>query len=136
MSKSFEHARLLLTKAAEDLYALERLWQDEQAPVSVIGFHAQQAVEKCLKAVLASRSVAYPWTHDLEGLVEIIHDNRIAPPPEAERLHHLTQFAAELRYGSMPAENETAPALDRAWALRCAREVRSWADAIVKTGRQ
>jgi HEPN domain-containing protein len=134
MSKSSEHASLLLAKAAEDVYALERLLQDEQIAVSVVGFHAQQAVEKCLKAVLASRSVAYPWTHDLEGLVEIIQDNGIASPPEAERLHHLTQFAAELRYGSMPAE--TAPVLDRAWALRCAREVRSWADATVEKSKQ
>jgi HEPN domain-containing protein len=136
MSKSSEHARLLLEKADEDLYVLQRLSRDEGAPISVIGFHAQQAVEKCLKAVLAGRAVAYPRTHDVEGLVELIQDNGIAMPPEADRLHHLTPFAAELRYGSMPAENETAPALDRAWALRCACEVRSWADAIVETGRQ
>ncbi len=131
MSKLSEHARVLLEKAAEDLYVLERLSQDRQAPVSVVGFHAQQAVEKGLKAVLASRSIAYPWTHDLEGLVELIADNSIPSPPEADRLHHLTQFAAELRYGAVPAENETAPALDRAWAFKCARDVRAWARQLL-----
>jgi len=136
MSKSSEHAHLLLTKAAEDLYALERLLQDEQVAVSVVGFHAQQAVEKCLKAVLASRAVSYPWTHDLEGLVEVIQDNGIAAPPEAEKLHHLTRFGAELRYGSIPAGSEAGLALDRAWALRCARDVLSWANAVVEKSKQ
>jgi hypothetical protein len=32
----------------------------------VIGFHAQQMVEKLLKALLVSRDQIYPLTHDLE----------------------------------------------------------------------
>ena len=48
MMKSREHARGLLAKANEDLYVLERLVDDADSPDAVIGFHAQQAVEKSL----------------------------------------------------------------------------------------
>ena len=37
---------------------------------AIVCFHAQQAVEKALKAVLASRDVVFPFTHDLDGLIE------------------------------------------------------------------
>jgi HEPN domain-containing protein len=131
MSKSSELARLLLAKAAEDIYVLQRLAGDAEAPITAIGFHAQQAVEKSLKAVLAAREIAYPRTHDLEGLVELIEDNNIPLPPDAERLHHLTQFGADLRYGAVPDETGASPALDRAWALNCARQVKAWAESLV-----
>ena len=131
MSKSSELARLLLSKAAEDIYVLQRLVGDAEAPVTVIGFHSQQAVEKSLKAVLAARGIAYPWTHDLEGLVELIEDNNIPLPPDAERLHHLTEFGAALRYGAVPDETGAAPSLDRAWALNCACQVKVWAEAVL-----
>ena len=34
-------------------------------------FHAQQAAEKAIKAVLLSRSIRFPLTHDIEDLFEI-----------------------------------------------------------------
>jgi len=74
MMKSREHARLLLAKAHEDLYVLNRLVDDTDSPDAVIGFHAQQAVEKSLKAVLTSRGIRYPWTHDLGGLIDLLAD--------------------------------------------------------------
>ena len=43
-----EQVLLLLSKAAEDEYVLDRLHGDEDAPDSVYGFHAQQATEKLL----------------------------------------------------------------------------------------
>jgi len=132
MSKSSELARLLLSKAAEDIYVLQRLVGDAEAPVTVIGFHSQQAVEKSLKAVLAARGIVYPWTHDLEGLVELIEDNHIPLPPDAGRLHHLTEFGADLRYGVVPAETEATPTLDRAWALTCACRVKAWAESVLR----
>jgi HEPN domain-containing protein len=70
MNKSREHAGLLLQKSAEDQYALERLIGDLDAPDAVIGFHAQQAAEKLLKAVLTSRSIRYGRRRDLDRLVD------------------------------------------------------------------
>lgn len=37
---------------------------------AIVGFHAQHAVEKAIKAVLAANGETFPFTHDLEGLIE------------------------------------------------------------------
>jgi len=51
-----EHSELLLRKAAQDEFTVEKLIPDPESPDEVIGFHAQQAVEKILKAVSFSHS--------------------------------------------------------------------------------
>jgi HEPN domain-containing protein len=51
-----EVARVLLEKAAGDLAALELLASDQNQADHVVGFHAQQAVEKSIKAVPGKHS--------------------------------------------------------------------------------
>lgn len=51
--RNHEHTALLLRKAREDEFTVEKLIPDPASSDEVIGFHAQQAVEKVLKAVLA-----------------------------------------------------------------------------------
>ncbi|MCK5272261.1 MAG: HEPN domain-containing protein [Sedimentisphaerales bacterium] len=53
MNRSHSHALALLQKARDDEYVLRCLINDPSAPLWAIGFHAQQAVEKALKAALA-----------------------------------------------------------------------------------
>ena len=61
-------------------------------------FHAQQAVEKCLKAFLAHSSIEFPYSHNLTKLVEICArldpTFRLLLPIVAP----LTPYAVELRY--------------------------------------
>ena len=71
MNLSPEHARLMMEKAMEDQVALERLAEIPSVADAVIGFHAQQAVEKMLKAVLSLGAISYGRTHDLEHLMEL-----------------------------------------------------------------
>lgn len=52
-----ELARRLGAKAAGDAAALRELVDKEHVPDSAVGFFAQQAAEKALKAVLARRGV-------------------------------------------------------------------------------
>ena len=47
-----------------------------------ICFHAQQAAEKALKAVLIHRNVDFPFTHDLEELLDTLDETDIALPTE------------------------------------------------------
>lgn len=54
-----EHAQDLLKKAANDLVAARATLATETA-TDTICFHAQQAVEKSLKAILALYDVEYP----------------------------------------------------------------------------
>ena len=59
-----------LFRADEDIAVVDRLIQsDAQAYTSTICFHAQQAVEKYLKALLAWKSVDFPRTHDVDFLL-------------------------------------------------------------------
>jgi hypothetical protein len=44
MRHSREHAELLLHKARQDEFALEKLISDPALPDEIIGFHAQQAI--------------------------------------------------------------------------------------------
>lgn len=133
MNRSREHARLLIQKASEDQYVLERLIGDEDAPDAVIGFHAQQAVEKLLKAVLTSHSIRYGRRHDLAHLVDLLEEHGIPMPPGAEGLSGLTPYAVELRYDEPPLTAEEPERLDREWALGCVRQVRTWAESMLAT---
>lgn len=124
-----EHAEILLRKAAQDEFALRKLVPDPASPEEVIGFHAQQAVEKMLKAVLSLRSVRYRRTHDLVELIDLLRENGIAFPDELEEVRRLGPFAAEFRYDELPEEPEKP--FDRQWALDCVRRTKAWAESIL-----
>jgi HEPN domain-containing protein len=50
-------AAILVRKATEDAVALREFEGNPEIADSILGFHAQQAIEKWLKAVLASNGV-------------------------------------------------------------------------------
>jgi HEPN domain-containing protein len=56
---------VLLRKAKQDELVLERLLDDCDVDDDTLGFHAQQAAEKLLKAALVFCNVDYPRTHNL-----------------------------------------------------------------------
>ncbi len=80
----------------------------------MVCFHAQQAAEKSLKAVLALEDVEYPWRHDLGELLELAE----ARWPEVAGLREeaigLAPFAVVVRYEDTvdPAPDEARAALD------------------------
>ena len=115
-------ARVLATKAAGDEAALERLVDDARVPDEVVAFHAQQAVEKRIKSVLAHLEAPFERTHNIAYLVGLAAAAGSRPPHDDE-LSALTPWAAEFRY-----EESTAAALDRDRALELVRSVRIWAD--------
>ena len=122
-----EQAEILLRKAAEDEFAIEVLGQNPASSDDVIGFHAQQAVEKTLKAVLCWASVRYRRTHDLVELIDLLRDHGFAFPEDLEQVRRLTRYAALMRYEYLPAEPERP--FDREWAADCVRKTRAWAAA-------
>ena len=65
-------AKEWLAHAAADLHYARLGQKDSAALASLIAFHAQQAIEKALKAVLVRGGVEFPKTHDLEELLELI----------------------------------------------------------------
>ncbi len=67
-----EDAERVLTHAKADLKAIRNMMDSGLFEDSVFGFHAQQAVEKALKAWLTLRGPAYPRTHDLRLLINVL----------------------------------------------------------------
>ena len=65
-----ETSRILLRKAEEDATAVREFATNREIADSIIGFHAQQAVEKGLKAVMAVRGARHESTHDIDRLLE------------------------------------------------------------------
>ncbi len=128
-----EQARLLLDKAREDAYVLRRLAEDANAPPSSLGFHAQQAVEKALKAVLAAHEVKYPFTHDLATLLRLVAHRNIEQPPDGEQLPRLSPYGTLWRYEAESDEGEYV--VDRAWQTACVERTLSWACSMLE-GRQ
>ncbi len=126
-----ELTTLLMQKADQDEYALRRLAEDEQVPNEILGFHAQQSVEKRMKAVLARNGVVYRKTHDILELIDVLNDNHLLFPPELESVQKLTRYAVELRYG-IPLPPQT-PLLSSALLLDYTAKVRVWADGLIKS---
>ena len=127
---SREHAELLLHKAQQDEFALEKLIPDPASPDEIIGFHAQQAIEKTLKAVLTNSAIYYGRTHNLGVLLDLLRANDISLPGELDEIRRLTPFAADFRYGDMTPQL-TRP-FDRPWARECVRRVRAWAESALR----
>lgn len=122
-----DEARRLLAKAAEDEYVLDRLRSDPAAPDAALGFHAQQAVEKLLKAALFLAGAAPPRTHSLAELLDLAADHGLQPPPEAEVLRWLTPYAVLYRYDDEPGVAEEP--LAREETLTRVRQLRAWVEA-------
>ena len=67
----YEAQRLLLA-AHKDWRALSGMRDGTVFADEIFGFHAQQAVEKTLKAWLALSGVEYPRTHDISLLLTVL----------------------------------------------------------------
>lgn len=68
----YNDARALLLAACKDWQALEGMCDKTVFADEIFGFHAQQAVEKTLKAWLALSGVEYPRTHDISLLLSVL----------------------------------------------------------------
>lgn len=120
-----EYATVLLRRAESDLRACETLANDAAMNDDVIGFHAQQAVEKSLKVALVLAGVEFPRTHDLSFLVDLASEHGVEVEPAVVAATHLTPWAAQLRY------DDPSGVLDREAAVAGARAAVAWARTAV-----
>jgi len=118
----------LLSLAREDLAAAEALDRAERVSDAPVGFHAQQAVEKALKAAIASRDQDFPFTHDIGLLMQLCQDAGLELPADLAEADRLTPYAAAIRYGL--GDPRAVPIPD---ALRWAALAIEWADAQLRS---
>ena len=120
-------ARVLLARAIDDETLIRKVSPDTDIADAIIGFHAQQAIEKLIKAVLAARGVAFMKSHALSYLIGLVEENEIEAPEELSEADVLSPWAVEFRY-----EGEEPPSLDRFAALTLVERVRTWAENEIK----
>lgn len=108
-----------LRKAESDLTASNLCIAQGQA-LDTACFHAQQAVEKCLKAYLVAYNINFPFTHNLEKLIELCMLNDPSFSGVKNMAQSLTPFAVELRYDDefWPSSGTARQALDDALAIK------------------
>ncbi len=91
-------ARRWLSKARTDL-ALATMVLEKGPDMDpwACCFHAQQAAEKALKAVLVARGTEPPYTHDLGALAAVMPDH-LSVDVSGDDLGDLTTYATGPRY--------------------------------------
>lgn len=91
-----------LRYAREDLREAERLTKQPETVPRHPAWLAQQAAEKALKAVLVFKQIAFPYTHNLTTLANLIPEEWSVSKIEAD-LERLSEYAVETRYpGDLP----------------------------------
>ncbi len=98
MTPQAEEARRLLRLARRDLGTFNLLLTLPQAELAALGFHAQQAAEKALKAATVRAGLAVPRTHDLAALGAALSQHGLELPLAIDDLRLLNPFAVEFRY--------------------------------------
>ena len=114
-----------IVKAENDLIAAAQILKlGKAAPLDTVCFHAQQCVEKYLKAILVYRSIPFPKSHIIRVLMALV-PRRLRPALDEDWQDRLTRYAGPTRYpGSGVIISLTAARKAVALARRVRREVR------------
>ena len=111
-----ELVREWLRKAATDLGVARHLLE-QSSFYSAVGFHAQQAVEKYLKALLVHHQIEFPKTHNIDLLLDLAAPADQTLVDALRQASVLTQYGVEIRYpGDAPdvSEDEAGEAVSLA----------------------
>lgn len=127
MSPHIEEAWRALGLADRDIHAFHVLKNDPDCHLSVVCFHAHQAVEKSLKAVLFSRRIEFKRTHNLTELTFLLRQKGLETPISDAQLLRLNPFAVTFRYDEMDIQ-----LVEREDAARWVAEIREWAGNQVR----
>jgi HEPN domain-containing protein len=119
-----------LAKARQDLRVAEVLLQGDLEDFENVGFHAQQAVEKFIKALLVRYQIEFPKTHNIAHLRQLAEtaDRRLAGDLAPADI--LTPYGVEFRYPGELGPVSQAQGTD---LLRVAKQARDQILAHLKT---
>jgi len=122
-------AEILRKKAQGDFDAAIVLARaDPPMDDETVGLHLQQAVEKAAKALLTWKNVKYPFTHDIDSLLQMLVAKGYPVPGQFSDLDTLTLFATQARY-----ERAVPPgSFDRAAFIELVRGFLAWTDTLRK----
>lgn len=116
-----------LRHARSDLL-LARQQVPPEVLLAMLCFHAQQAVEKSLKAVLLAHGTIFPYTHDLAQLITLVKHAGLPWPDVLDTAAELSVYAVGTRY---PGAYGDLTADDYTQAIAIAEQVVAWAEALL-----
>jgi HEPN domain-containing protein len=129
---SFEGDRNLVEQwliyAKSDL-ELARVDLPDSVLLETLCYHAQQAAEKSLKAILVYYSVSVPRTHNIGTLIDLLEEY-IDVPESIGDVAILTEYAVSSRY---PTFSEPVDRNDYELALQLADRCFLWARSIINS---
>jgi HEPN domain-containing protein len=112
-----EAVRQWVEKAEGDLQAAAQLLKSRTKPVDIVCFHAQQCIEKYLKALLIWHGLDFPKSHNLTLLFERL-PVKTRPEMSSEERLRMTDYATVTRY---PGDYEPITLTEARHAVALAR---------------
>jgi len=97
-----------IKKAEGDRRVALREMRAEEPVYDAVCFHAQQCIEKYLKALLEENRVPFPKTHDLVALMGLCLPHLAELKAEKKALAALTAFSVASRYPGEEVTEEDA----------------------------
>lgn len=116
-----EIVRQWVAKAEQDIKASEALLEAEPPFLYPSCFHAQQAAEKYLKALLTWHQIEFPKTHSIEQLLDLARQADAETAASLRDAAVLSPYGVDIRYpGEQPEPNleETQQAVELARKVR------------------
>jgi HEPN domain-containing protein len=107
-------------KAENDPRSAAHLLKIKDCPTDTVCFHAQQCIEKYLKALLAAQGRDFRRTHDIGELTTLL-PARLRPALDEKEQDRLTEYATVTRY---PGDYEPISLSEARRAVGTARRVR------------
>jgi len=108
-----------VARAEEDFTLARSALRRKRPLIYGATFHAQQCVEKYLKALLVAQGLTFPRTHDLAALSDLCLQGGITIPVAHDALDRLAAYAVQVRYpGEDPTLDEAREVLQVAQAVR------------------
>lgn len=126
--KELDRAKAVFGAAMKDFTALVEMRDNHKIADEIFGFHAQQAIEKLLKAWMAALGMKYPQSHNIIFLLAALEENKQDVAAYWD-FAEFNAFAVQFRY---EAYSDLGATLDRAEAVRKVGGLVSKVEAVLK----
>jgi HEPN domain-containing protein len=123
-------ARRIFAMACKDFLALQAMEDATAFADEIVGFHAQQAIEKALKTWISAPGGEYPRTHDLGRLMQALESLDAGIEPFRD-LAAYSSFSVQFRYEAFGDLNEEP--LDRARVVNDVFALFQRVEAVLQT---
>lgn len=127
MTPALEEAQKLLRVAKADREVFAYLKPATHLRDAIVLFHAQQAIEKAIKAILTAHEIPFGRTHNLLALAALLAENGIATPETPDEVAALNPYAVLFRY-----DDDDIALVTRDEADRMVGSILTWADGLIK----